>query len=240
MIVAVTGGGAAGSRVEVVVVLLALLSIERGGERLGVGGVSGVVQLLPTSVLLLIPTRVVARPLLLLLPIAGAEQGPTTGAGVPCKRGSRKERGEQLVLVGGLALESLCAGAQLGGVGLGVCEARAEGGGLVPGGGGAMAREDRGGVVAPGRWRRRPRGGARGAAAAGPRSAGGGASATLANRRPPELESSLCTAARDGWGGTQGRSGTRGVMDQGRGQESRRMGERRSLTAGVTAWEIGR
>ncbi|CAD6336978.1 unnamed protein product [Miscanthus lutarioriparius] len=190
MIMAVTGGGGTGSHVEVVVVLLALLSIERGGEGLGVGGVNGVVRLLLTSVLILIPTRVVARPLLLLLlPVAGAEKGPTTGAGVPGARGGRKDRGEQLVLVGGLALESLSAGAQLGGVGLGVCEARAEGGGLVPGGGGAMAREDLGGAVARGRWRGRPRGGARGAAAAGPRSAGGGASSTPSNRRPPELES---------------------------------------------------
>lgn len=67
---AVIGGGGAGSRVDevtIVLVLLALLSIERGGEGLGVGGVSSVVQLLPTSVLLLIPTRVVVRPLLLLV-----------------------------------------------------------------------------------------------------------------------------------------------------------------------------
>jgi len=61
IMVAVKGGGGAGSRVEVVVVLLAPLSVERGGGRegLGVGGVRGMVQLLPTSVLLLLPTRVV-------------------------------------------------------------------------------------------------------------------------------------------------------------------------------------
>jgi hypothetical protein len=47
-------------------VVLALLSVKRGGEGLGVGSVSGVVQLLPMGV--------VACPLLL---VAGEEQGPT-------------------------------------------------------------------------------------------------------------------------------------------------------------------
>ena len=49
---AVIGGGGAGSHVDevtIVLVLLALLSIERGGEGLGVGGVSSVVQLLPKA-----------------------------------------------------------------------------------------------------------------------------------------------------------------------------------------------
>ena len=59
--VAVKGGRGAGSRVEVVVVLLAPLSVESGGGRedFGAGGVIGLVQLLPRSVLLLLPTRVV-------------------------------------------------------------------------------------------------------------------------------------------------------------------------------------
>ena len=88
--VAVKGGGGAGSRVEVVVVLLAPLSVERGGGRegLGVGGVRGMVQLLPTSVFLLLPTRVVGSrsarrwlPLVLLL-VAASERGATASAEV--------------------------------------------------------------------------------------------------------------------------------------------------------------
>jgi hypothetical protein len=57
MLVAVKGRGGAGSRVEVIIMVLAFLSVEHGGEGLGIGSVSGVVQLFPTSVLLLIPTR---------------------------------------------------------------------------------------------------------------------------------------------------------------------------------------
>ena len=114
IMVAVKGGGGAGNRVEVVVVLLAPLSVERGGGRegLGVGGVRGMVQLLPTSVLLLLPTRVV-----------GARSSSSLSR--PRSRGPPP------------APESLGAGTQRGGVGLVVGEARAEGGGLIPGGGGA-------------------------------------------------------------------------------------------------------
>ena len=58
IMVAVKGGRGAGSRVEVVV-LLAPLSVECGcgREDHGAGVVRGVVQLLPTRVLLLLPTR---------------------------------------------------------------------------------------------------------------------------------------------------------------------------------------
>ena len=63
---------------------------------------------------------------------------------------------------------------------------------------------------------------------------------TLANQRPSEVESTLCVVARNGQGGTRGRSRARDVMGQGRrGGRSQELRVRREA-CDSRAWERGR